>query len=269
MFNERLYWFYHSLLVMGLFGGLLSAHASTIGDTPEIAKLRAQFENAVISNNPEAVAKFVSDDYVMLQPNANGPDTYGKKAYLDYRGTLAKITRLDVEPVRVISCGNWAFEIGKESLDVTTPEGVDFSTSARVVKVLNKTRDGCRYARTVRAWAKNSYITPPAPGSLFSTGFATWTPDTSSDPVLVKEMLDSMADNTRALVAGGDMVIPQQDVAAVGFPGPVGYGQEWEMNTREEYMQNRKYVAFTPYDELRKYPEEGVVCEKDMAFAWG
>ena len=66
MFSERLYWFYHSLLVMGLFGGLLSAHASTIGDTPEIAKLRAQFENAVISNNPEAVANFVRDDYVML-----------------------------------------------------------------------------------------------------------------------------------------------------------------------------------------------------------
>lgn len=56
---------------------------------------------------------------------------YGKKAYLDYRGTLARITRLDVEPVRVISCGNWAFEIDKESLDVTTPAGVDFSTSAR------------------------------------------------------------------------------------------------------------------------------------------
>ena len=255
-------------------GVTASVHAAKVGDTPEISKLRADFIKAVTSNNPQNVGKLVTEDYVMLQPNEYGPDIYGKKAYLEYRKTLDKISSLNVEPKRVITCGDWAFEMGKETMDWTTPHGVELSANARFAKVLQRTKEGWRYARTIRAWAKNSYILPPAPGSLFNAGYGTWIPikQSSAETALAQEMMDMQTVGTKKMVADGDMVSMMEEVVATpneSIGEMMGMGRDWEINSREEYMAGRQYAAFTPYDDLRKYFEEGVVCENDMGFAWG
>lgn len=265
----------HRLLFLIVAAGLVvTAQASEVGDTEEIAALRAQYIEAVTSNDPGVVAELMTDDYVMLQPNANGPDTYGKDSYLNYRASLDQVVSLNVDTVRVVTCGDWAFEVGKESMEWTTLLDVPFSTEARVVRVLKQTNDGWRYARTIRAWATDSYIRPPGPGQLFNAGYGTWTPykQSNADTKLAQEMMDAVTTDTRQLVAGGDMVSPMENIVALpddSIGDAIGYGQDWEINSRKEYMENRVYAKYTPFDDLRKYFEEGVVCEKDMGFMWG
>lgn len=262
--------------VVGSMALATSTYGAMKGDTAEIAELRAQFEKAVIANDPEAVGKLVTDDYVMLQPNPKGPDTYGREAYVNYRKSLDTVTKLTVEPVRVISCGKeWAFEISKEHMEWDLTEVPGYPTHARVVKVLNRNDNGeWRYARTIRAWDTTSHVAPPAPGSLSNAGYGVWEPrrQGAAETKRAQEMMDMQHKTTRALVASGDMSSMMDDVLTLpdeNLGDMIAYGAGWEMTSREEYLENRPHANMTPYDDLRKYFEEGISCEKGMGFVWG
>ena len=253
---------------------LTPAGASEVGETPGIARLRAEFIAAVKSNDAEKVGELVSSDYVMLQPNQNGPDTYGKSAYINYRKSLDPVAEISFEIERVITCGDWAFEIGKEYTEWKSPQ-INHQTMARFVRVLNRAKgDNWQYARTIRAISPESYIAPPKPGSISNYGYGTWMPRSQSveNSVLAQEMMDTMTRDTRALVASGDMVSPMSEFLARPDKSTgelIGYGASWELHGTEEYMAARQEAALTPYDDLRKYHEEGIVCEPDTGFLWG
>lgn len=254
--------------------GIEPVKATNLGDTEEIQSLRSQYIKAVELNNPEAVGDLVTADFVMLQPNYRGPDTYGRKAYIDYRKSLNPVVKVTIETARVLTCGNeWAWEMGKELTDWKSPQ-VDYSTSARYVKLLNRKPSGpWQYARVFWAWDVYSPVPTPRPGKLTGTGWGTWEPRAPGQYIReVQEITDFMRTSTRRIVAGGDMVNPMADVMAEADESTgkmLGYGISWEVEGKENYMKQRAYADFELTEELRKYPEEVVVCEANTGFIWG
>lgn len=264
------------VIAVGLVGGITAAHASVVGDTPEIAKLRAEYIEAVTSNSPEAVAKLVSDDYVMLQPDPKGPDTYGKTAYINYRKSLNPVASMTVEPDRVIRCGgDWAFEASIEKLEWNLSGIKNYPTTARVVKVLNRQEDGeWIYARTIRAWDHWSHVSPPAPEFIANTGFGTWEPRKQSraKAKLAQEMMDFQNNGTKNLVSTDDSIdfMKQVVIKADESTGEmIAYGTEGAIYGFDQYIQMRYGLATTPSDEVRKYFKEALMCDNEMGFLWG
>ena len=271
-FKESMLW----CVTIGL--GILacmSASATEVGDKDVYSKLRQQYIDAIRSNEPANIGKVLSEDFVLMQPDKHGPDTYGREAHVQYRKSLPKITDFKVEPVRVISCGtDWALEIGKEHATWITAQ-MEFSTSARYFKLLNRSeKHGWQYARVFMAWAPESLIRPPAPGFITNRGWGSWEARKQSPEATAAALAQQkdMYNHTRNLIAAGDMSEPfeyQISPFDETTGEPISYGPEYEMHGLEDHLAARQYMNLEAPDLLLKVPAETIVCEPDTAFSWG
>lgn len=252
----------------------INAIASEIGDTEDIAALRSQYIQAVESNNPDAVGGLVTDDFVMLQPNKKGPDTYGRAANVNYRQSLSPVSALTVEPYAVIQCGaDTVIEAGIEMMTVSTPQ-VEIPVTTRYVKVLSRDAGRWRYARAMMAISEYSDQAPPTPGKITNYGYATWEPRSQSGA------LGAEADSIRAVIAKTKLLA---DTEGTGFSkhdtmaipddatGPmIGMGTQGEIRSFEQYKQmDAAAREIFQLDDLRKIVEELYVCDADTAYAFG
>ena len=253
---------------------MLSAPAGNAGDAPEFETLRAQYIKAVEANSPEAVGKLVTDDFVMLQPNKKGPDTYGRKSYVNYRKSLNTTERLEVEPEAVVRCGTeMAFEFGKEYMDLQSPH-INYSTMTRYAKVLRRDPDqGWRYARAVMAIDEYSYQAPPTPGMITNNGYATWEPRQQTGKAAAEaEIIRQSIAQTKLMADTESTGFNKLDSMAVAdeSTGPsLGYGTQWEIRGMEEYQMLEEADKAFMLDDLRKIVEEIYVCDADTAYVFG
>lgn len=261
-----------TLLVTGCI--MLSAQADGVGDTPEFEALRARYINAVEANSPEAVGKLVTDDFVMLQPNKKGPDTYGRKSYVNYRKSLNITEKLEIEPEVVVRCGaDTAFEFGKEYMDLKSPQK-NYSTMTRYAKVLmREPGKGWRYARAIMAIDEYSYQAPPAPGLITNNGYATWEPRKQTGKAAAEaELIEQSIAQTKLMADTESTGFNKLDSMATPdeATGPsLGYGTQWEIRGMEEYQTLEEADKTFMLDDLRKIVEEIYVCDADTAYVFG
>lgn len=252
------------------------AYSIELGDTKAIEKLRTAYIKAIESNDPSKVGILVSDDFVMLQPNAKGPDTYSRSAYVNYRKSLNKTLNIRVEPERVISCGeDTAFELGKEYSDLVSA-GLEYSTLTRYAKVLTRDPEkGWRYSRAMMAIAADSYQAPPAPEDITNYGYATWTPKKQQgqavkDAQEIRVLFDSTKLLADTKTTGFDKATilyhPDETTGSMW-----GFGTNWEITSFEDYkMADAMGRVYEPADDLRKIVEEVYVCgDSEAAYAFG
>ena len=259
--------------VLVLFGVLSPGHAFELGDTEAFQTLRVEYIKAVESNNPEAIGKLISDDFVMLQPHEKGPDTYGRKSYVNYRKSLNKTLSMIVEAEKVYSCGtDWGIEFGKEYLEMQSPN-MPYQMLIRYVKVLNREDGVWKYARAVNAIDVRSEQSPPAPGKITNNGYGTWHPrkQTSKLAAEVNEIMKLFV--TTKLMSDTEAT-GFRKVDILAFPdektGPMlGYFPDGEIHSMEEYMQGEEAGKFFQIDDLRKIVEEVVICDEDLAYGFG
>ena len=246
------------------------ASASEVGDRKAYQELRIAYIRAAETNNPSAIGKLITDDFVYLQPNKNGPDTYGKSFHLEYRKSLRQLVNLEVEPIRVMSCGNdWALEIGREHGTWKSESG-EIKTLARYFKLLNRTPDnGWQYSRIIMGWDEKADMPPPAPEFISNGGYGTWKPRPQGSEA--SALISDVDTAVKEFSEKNDLVTPM-----IGQLAPsdettgelIALGPWGEIYGEDDYMADRRMANYQ-LDDLRKMVEEVIVCESGMAFSWG
>jgi len=257
------------LLLLTVGHGTLAASNNPVDDIRAIDTLRGQLGEAILSGSPEAIGKLVSEDYVHMQPNVEGPNLYGKQYYLDYLPALNRVTKLRFKLAKDVELfGNWAVESGEMVTDVLIAgETVEHAT--RYMKVLHRESTGWKYARditTTYLTANNStHKAPPAPGFITYAGKADWEPMASPDSVADLSAQDEACRNKMIrkmdpVNAALECIWPHDmDAVAQTGKGVVSF---------KHFMAYRHSQAAAPYDELEKYFKEMIV-DGDFGFAWG
>lgn len=240
-------------------------------DLVAINALRANLEKAYLSRNQKDFSKVLTEDFVYLQKNTEGPSTYGRKYFFDYLPALDPITKIEIKPIKEVDVyGDWAVESGQMFMDVVM-DGEASQQVAQYMRLLYREKGGWKLAREITAMAEDqgSIKRPPKPGFITNAGKGHFVPRQSPKTSAEAREVDEYSDLVFAdSINTQEFVLPIVQKYAFYHPDDFLMINPCCVVTWGQYLAARQGYGSLMIDEVEKYYQE-IIVDGDFAVGWG